>query len=280
MADPADGRVTISPSGVVQMRPPGPAHDPAALPRFALAPRNDIDQLRHTFATHGVVSVPDVLAEHSAMELYQHLRERQDWKQSIASGNSLVELDRPTRASLSPEQARQLDDAVYAGARQHFQFRYETIRVPDAASERMASADPLAAFAAWWSQGEPRNLLRRITGCPEFSFADAQATAYSPGDFLTEHTDDVDGKGRVAAYVIGLTPQWRLEWGGLLVLHPQAGEAARAMVPEFNRLNIMRVPQSHSVSEVTRAAAYRRYSITGWLRRQCPEPGLERSEQQ
>ena len=266
MADPADGRVTISPSGVVQMRPAGPAPDPAALPRFALAPRNDIDQLRHTFATHGVVSVPDVLAEHSAMELYQHLRERQDWKQSIASGNSLVELDRPTRASLSPEQARQLDDAVYAGARQHFQFRYETLRVPDAEAERRQSDDPLAAFALWWSSGEAREFLRQVTGEPAMAFADAQATAYAPGDFLTEHTDDVDGKQRLAAYVLGLTPKWQVEWGGLLLIHGEGNREARALVPGFNRLNLFRVPRSHSVSEVTRVAPYRRYSITGWLR--------------
>ena len=247
---------------------------------FALGPRDDTGQLAARFAAEGFVSIPQILEPECALWLHTLLRERGDWMQAINSGEKLVELDRPTRAAMPADRASQLDQAVYAGARHGFQFRYETIRVPDAASERMASADPLAAFAAWWSQGEPRNLLRRITGCPEFSFADAQATAYSPGDFLTEHTDDVDGKGRVAAYVIGLTPQWRLEWGGLLVLHPQAGEAARAMVPEFNRLNIMRVPQSHSVSEVTRAAAYRRYSITGWLRHQFPEPGSERPEQQ
>ncbi len=211
--------------------------------------------------------MPDILATDCAERLHLLLRGRDDWRQAINSGEKLVELDRPARASMSAEQCEQLDQAVYAGARHGFQFRYETIRVPDAPEERRASGDPLATFADWWSQGEPRALLRRITGMREIDFADAQATAYSPGDFLTEHSDDVDGKGRLAAYVLGLTPRWRLEWGGMLVFHPQADEAARALVPGFNRLNLMRVPRPHSVTEVTRAAAYRRYSITGWLRR-------------
>lgn len=39
-----------------------------------------------------------------------------------------------------------------------------------------------------------------------------------------------------------------------------------AVAPAFNRLNLLRVPRRHSVTEVTRAAAYRRYALTGWLR--------------
>jgi Rps23 Pro-64 3,4-dihydroxylase Tpa1-like proline 4-hydroxylase len=29
----------------------------------------------------------------------------------------------------------------------------------------------------------------------------------------------VAGKNRVAAYVLNLTPRWRVEWGGLLMFH-------------------------------------------------------------
>lgn len=244
--------------------------DKASEIAFALAPRPDIAQLADTFARDGVVSVPDVLTLECATALHALLRARGDWRQAINSGDKLVELDRPTRAGMAAEQVAQLDTAVYAGARQGFQFRYETLRVPDDAAARRASDDPLAAFALWWSSGEPRDLLRRITGMPAIAFADAQATAYAPGDFLTEHTDDVDGKGRLAAYVLNLTPRWRIEWGGLLLFHGDDGTAARALVPAFNRLNLFAVPRPHSVSEVSRASPYRRYAITGWLRKRAP----------
>lgn len=238
---------------------------PAPIP-LALGPRGDEEALAASFAERGVVSIPDFLAEETASALYAMLRGRMDWRQVIGGEEKLVELDRPTRARLSEEQRRQLDDAVYAGARRGFQFRYETLRVPDGPAERAASTDPLASFAAWWSSEAVLGLLRRITGAPQIAFADMQATAYSPGDFLTAHDDDVAGKKRVAAYVLNLTPKWRVEWGGLLAFHDDGSPEVRALAPAFNRLNLLRVPQRHSVTEVTRAAAYRRYSLTGWLR--------------
>jgi SM-20-related protein len=238
----------------------------ASSPPFALGARGDEAELAARFAATGVVSIPGILADDNAAELYAMLRGRDDWRQVIGGDATLVELDRPTRAAMSEVQRGQLDQAVYAGAREGFQFRYETLRVPDSAEDRAARADPLAAFAAWWSGDEVLSLLRAITGARHITFADMQATAYAPGDFLTAHDDDVAGKNRVAAYVLNLTPNWRVEWGGLLAFHDESGPEVTALAPAFNRLNLLRVPQRHSVTEVTRAAAYRRYALTGWLR--------------
>lgn len=235
-------------------------------PSFALGPRCDEAELAAHFAATGVVSIPGILHEETARRLYAMLRQRDDWRQVIGGRDRLIELDRPTRAALSEEQRSQLDLAVYAGAREGFQFRYETLRVPDSAKDRAASTDPLAAFAAWWSSAAVLGLLRAITGAPQVCFADLQATAFAPGDFLTAHDDDVAGKNRVVAYVLNLTPKWRVEWGGLLAFHDDSGPEVTALAPAFNRLNLLRVPQRHSVTEVTRAAAYRRYALTGWLR--------------
>lgn len=240
------------------------------VPAFALNSGHDRTALKAEFARFGVLSIPDILAADTAEWLHGLLRGREDWKQSIASGNSLVELDRPTRAAMSQQQKADLDNAVYGSARQQFQFRYETIRVPDDDAGRAASSDSLAAFARWWSHGEPREFLRDILSLPEIDFADVQATAYSPGDFLTGHTDDVDGKGRLAAYVLNLTPKWAVEWGGMLAFHDEAANRVLALPPAFNRLNLFRVPRLHSVTEVTRIAPYRRYALTGWLRQGQP----------
>ena len=109
-------------------------------------------------------------------------------------------------------------------------------------------------------------MLRDVTGEDRIAFADAQATAYAPGDFLTGHDDAVGGKKRLAAYVFGLTPVWRVEWGGLLLFHGSDGDVDAGLAPRFNTLNVFAVPQTHSVSMVTREAPSRRYSITGWLR--------------
>jgi Rps23 Pro-64 3,4-dihydroxylase Tpa1-like proline 4-hydroxylase len=232
-------------------------------PSFSLNPRLDATALARRFAEEGRVQVRDFLAPGAAEALHADLRGREDWVQVVNSGEKLFELSRPVRASMSAAQRGEQDQAVYAGARAGFQFRYETIRVPDDEAARAESDDPLAHLARFLSGGEARDFLREVTGTAQIDFADAQATAFAPGDFLTGHDDAVAGKRRHAAYVLGLTPTWRPEWGGLLLFH---GDRVEGLVPALNTLNLFRVPQPHSVSEVTRAAPFRRYAVTGWLR--------------
>lgn len=232
---------------------------------FELNPALDVDALGRQYAVEGRVSIPCVLAGDSASALHAELDARDDWAHVINSGQKLFELSRDVRRDMTAEKRAALDAAVYHGARTGFQFRYEAIRVPDDADLRRQSNDPLAAFARFLSGDPARALLRRITGVDAIDFADAQATSFGPGDFLTAHDDAVAGKKRHAAYVFGLTPQWRPEWGGLLLFHDDR-EVTQGFVPAFNTLNLFRVPQRHSVSEVTRAAPHRRVSITGWLR--------------
>jgi len=232
---------------------------------FALNPDLDARAVAQCFARDGRVRIERFLRTESAEALYHMLRGRSDWTAVINSDSKTIELSRETRAAMTAEQHAALDQAVYAGARSGFQYRYETLRVPDDDMARAACSDPLAAFARWLSDGEARDFLRTVTGIGAIDFADMQGTAYAPGDFLTGHDDFIPDKRRHAAYVLGLTPVWRTEWGGLLLFHQPDG-ALRGYMPQFNTLTLFSVPHMHSVSEVTRAAAYRRYSVTGWLR--------------
>jgi SM-20-related protein len=238
---------------------------------FTTLPPDRLNTLAQTYARDGMVRIANVLADQSAAELQSHMRDRNDWLQVFNSGDKLFELDRELRSSLGADKKAELDDAIYAGARSGFQYRYESIRIPDSRTEREASSDPLVAVARELSSAPMLDALRQVTSASDIQYADAQATAYSPGDFLTGHDDSFEGKNRRAAYVLSLTPVWRIEWGGLLVMHGEEGESAQAYMPLMNVMTVFRVGQMHSVSEVTRAAAYRRYSITGWLRAE-PQP--------
>lgn len=228
-------------------------------------------RLAKIFARDGIVRLSSVLAEDDAVALHCNLRERTDWVQVFNSGEKLFELNREARSNLPASKIAELDQAIYASSRAGFQYRYETIRVPDSRAARQASEDSLHAVAQSLSSGKSLAALRRIAGASDINYADLQGTAYSPGDFLTGHDDSFEGKNRRAAYVLSLTPVWRLEWGGLLIMHGKGDEPARAYSPGMNVMTIFNVGQMHSVSEVTRAAAHRRYSLTGWLRAE-PQP--------
>jgi SM-20-related protein len=111
------------------------------------------------------------------------------------------------------------------------------------------------------------DLMREVTAIPEIIKMDGQATLYAPGDFLWPHSDAEGARGRRVAYVLSLTAEdWRPQWGGYLNFFSPAWDIERAIRPRFNSLNLFRVPQWHSVSEVTGGAPLARYAVTGWAR--------------
>ena len=235
-------------------------------PDFLMNPSLDAKALAKRFKADGKLHIPDFLEAGCAELFFQSLRGRDDWALIVNQDAHSFDLDRKAQAALSDEQRQALDQAVYAGARYGFQFRYEAIRVPDDEADRRKLDDPLTHFASFLSSPSVVGFLRAVTGKKGIDFADAQATAYGPGHFLTAHDDEVAGKQRQAAYVFNLTPVWRVDWGGLLLFHGADGHVTRGFTPSFNALNIFAVPQPHSVSMVAPFASNRRYSVTGWLR--------------
>lgn len=239
--------------------------EPAASPMFRLNPELDLPSLADTYRATSRVRIHDVLAEDGLAEFYDNLQSREDWWHLMNTPKGIVELDRPTRARMSAKRRAALDAKVQAGAQKGFQYRYEGLRIPDP-DEENGPGDPLTAFADLMSSRPMLSMLRVLTGCSELAFTDGQATAYGPGDFLTCHDDDVPGRNRLAAYVFGMTPDWRADWGGLLLFQDTRGGSVTGHVPRFNTLDLFAVPQLHSVSLVTPAAPRRRYAVTGWLR--------------
>lgn len=233
---------------------------------FRLGANLDAEALASVYRSRRRIQIPGFLDPGCAERLLAELRSEKRWTLIFNQGDKLFELNRTARSELTPEQLGQLDLAVHKGARDGFQYRFENIRVPDGAAEREASGTLLDSFAQFLSSEPVLSLFKQITGENEINLADAQATAYGPGHFLTAHDDDVAGKNRRAAYVFGLTPAWNLDWGGLLLFHGADGQVGEALGPAFNTLNLFTVPQPHSVSMVTPFVPRRRYSVTGWLR--------------
>lgn len=231
----------------------------------------DVDRLAQAFKEHRRVRIFDLLIQEDAQVLHTHLEDQDDWWRLINAPDGILEYDRRAWQRLGVRRRRALDDQVFAQARDGFQYRYEGLRVPDDPDRLEEDDDPLTAFARLMDSDDMLEMLRRITGKRDISFSDGHATAYSPGDFLTEHDDDVPGKGRMAAYVYGLTRAWRPEWGGILMFHKDDGAMIDGHVPRFNTLDLFAVPQQHSVSMVTPSAPVRRYAVTGWLRSRFPD---------
>ncbi|WP_293977085.1 2OG-Fe(II) oxygenase family protein [Sphingomonas sp.] len=237
--------------------------------RFAFSGAGDVAALARRYRERGHVRIAGFLPNDTANALRTELLNSDRWTQVFNMGDRLYELDGVARAALTPAEWGELDRSIMANARTGFQFRYETIRVPDGRFARERDGSLLGRFARWLATPDMLDRFSTFTGLADLRFADVQATRYRPGDLLTGHDDAIKGKHRRAAYVLGLTPHWRLEWGGALMFN-RGADAADAWMPGFNCIDIFAVPQMHSVSYVTEAAAFPRLSVTGWLRAEYP----------
>lgn len=243
---------------------PQALRQPSAAPAFRLNPGHDVAALAREYAVNTRVRIDRFLADDGLPEFYDDLEGRDDWWHLMSTSKGVLELDRETRAAMTPEAHATLDADVHAVSKKRFGYRYEGLRVPG--EDERPAGDPLTAFAELMQSAPMLDFLRAVTGATALAFTDGQATAYGPGDFLTRHDDGVVGKNRLAAYVFGMTPGWRAEFGGVLMFHGSDPNKVVGHVPRFNTLDLFAVPQLHSVSMVTPAAPGRRYAVTGWLR--------------
>ena len=241
-----------------------------AYPRYRLHSALDRDRLAEEFGKNRRLHIPNFLEPEGAERLLAALVASDAWRLIVNQGTKVTEFDRTMQAAMPPEQRAAIIAGVFAGAKQGFQYWYETIKAPHTNAARLADPTPLNAFACFLSSIEVIDFLRSVTGAEDITFADAQATAYGPRHFLTAHDDLSEKQKRRVAYVFNLSKGWRVDWGGLLAFHEGGAKVIEAMVPSFNALNLFAVPQSHSVTFVAPFAPRRRYSVTGWLRAGTP----------
>lgn len=237
---------------------------PIALRGFGAAEEAAVaDRLART----GRAQIADLLAEPAATRLLDEARRATPF-QTVTTTASRGHVDMPAAwlESLTPAARTEMAKAVQETATQRFQYLYDSHPIWDMAQGGRLEGGPWRALIDFLNGEDFLAFARRITGEDRIAYCDAQVTRYRRGHFLTAHDDDVEGKQRYFAYVLNLTPHWRVEWGGLLMFHGDDGHVAEAFKPNFNALNLLKVPTPHSVSQVSLFAGDDRISVTGWLR--------------
>ncbi|WP_421933547.1 2OG-Fe(II) oxygenase [Phenylobacterium sp.] len=238
----------------------------AALPQLARG--LDPGKLHAAFARFGRLHLPGVFRPEDALAIHAALTAAPYHRSLTAAGKS-YDIALETLAAMPPERRAELEAAILEGGRTGFQYQFDAWRLSDLMEAGQRTGGALAPLEGLYDliNSEPfLAFIRTLTGDPRCAYADAQATRYRPGDFLTAHDDDVAGKKRLYAFVLNFTPAWRPDWGGLLAFHDADGHVSEAYTPTFNALNIFRVPQQHAVTQVASFAGAQRLSVTGWIR--------------
>ncbi len=217
------------------------------------------------FAEAGRVLLPDILESNCAEQLMQYLTGMPEWNLVFRSQQKHYDLSASGFAQLSPKDRNEIKNSVYASAQQQFGYLYKNYPIFDLVQSG-GCVEPLQRFYEFLNSSAFLDCMRQITGKPDIDYADAQATRYDPGHFLSSHDDAVAGKQRLAAFVLNLSPDWHPDWGGNLMFYDDNTQVMDVYVPDMNTLSLFGVGTQHAVSVVSPIASRPRLAITGWLR--------------
>jgi Rps23 Pro-64 3,4-dihydroxylase Tpa1-like proline 4-hydroxylase len=215
--------------------------------------------LTDDFRRKGRAHIRDLLTPRSAQRLRRCLVQETKWSVTFNQGTDFLDV-----AYATLEERSQLALSAMRRASSEFQYVFDNHRLSRDGEPYPDPAHYLARIVEFLNSPHVLSFVRGVTGLDAITWADAQATLYRPGDFLTLHDDRIGGHKRLAAYVLSMTPDWRAEWGGVLQFLDEAGHIDEGYVPAFNALNLFRVPLLHSVSQVAIFGGMR-YSVTGWF---------------
>jgi len=225
-----------------------------------------VNELAERYSIDGRVQIRDALDATSARRIYDCLVEHRQWNLVYRLGGNHVAGSANAIAHWPPATRRKLEKGIHAEARQGFQYFFASVPIYDIVHGNLLPGHLFTEILNLLNSTEMLTAVRRIIGDDSVAFADAQATRFESGHFLTSHNDAVEGKNRRAAYVLNLTPSWHPDWGGALQFFGEDGNLEAGWLPRFNVLNIFRVPSRHSVGIVAPFAGAPRYAITGWFR--------------
>lgn len=237
---------------------------------FEVRATADLESARERFVRCGRAQIRDFLTAESAAEIGEILKSQTPWGISLQAGES----DPPEQVraeALRDKDVRQhisnrAQAAHGAAANGEFAFVHARYSLVDAYLGKWDPDGPHDLLLEYLNAPDFLDPMRYVTGIPEVAKADAHASLFAAGHYLTRHIDEHSGHGRRVAYVLNFAPEdWHTDWGGYLVFFDQEGDIVEGFRPRFNSLNLFRVPQAHSVSYVPPFAPSGRYAISGWL---------------
>lgn len=234
---------------------------------FNLNTELDRSLLAKKFSDEGRIQIRDVLRPETAEHLRSILQNETKWGlawQAATEGPHALRYEQ-TESLDHNEISNILQKSGAAVAAGQYGFVYQQYAMLDAYLGKWNPEHPLDRLLEHLNSHPFLQLIRDVTGVESIVKAEAQATCFGPGHFLTEHDDSHSRDPRRVAYVLNLSiPDWKSEWGGYLNFFDANGNIEAGFKPAFNTLNMFLVPQRHSVSYVPEFAPVGRFAITGW----------------
>lgn len=230
-----------------------------------LDPSLDVELAANIFKQTGRLLSQPFLSAVTAETTFSCLDTEVPWQLHFNEGSKSFDLDESYLSKLSESEQGLIRDTVHENARHGFQYLFSNFPISDIFNAGRYKELYVMRLYEFLNSTAFLDLVKQISGITSVHRADAQATLYRPGHFLTRHDDLLPDSHRRLAYVLGFTPKWRPDWGGILNFLDSDNHISEGFLPTFNSLTLFKVPQPHAVSFVAPFARANRYSISGWL---------------
>jgi Rps23 Pro-64 3,4-dihydroxylase Tpa1-like proline 4-hydroxylase len=237
---------------------------------FELAPYHDVAAYAAQYAAKGRVHIPNLMREDDVRRLHAAVAARTPWHLLVIhNGHRQVPLSQWEVIPAPQKAAMEASFAVAAATPGQFAARFLNAHLSPEGQAYEGDVPEFAALVRFLNSEAFLDFARAVTGDSAIRLTDVHASCYRAGDFLHRHSDHIEEAHgvRSAAYVLGLSPVWCPEWGGLLNFLGPDGHVDEAWTPAFNAMNFLKVPQLHFVGPVAGFITAPRLSINGWVRR-------------
>ena len=238
-----------------------------AVVQLRFNPALDLSRYAEIYSRRGIVQIPAIFEEPAANEIEALLSGALPWRMLLTDENdSPIHFTSAELKAMGRERVDAMIKNAFARARENRGFFYNTYPMIEAYLRGWEPGHPIHQITEFINGPEYLGLGRVVTGIAGINKADAHATAYHPGHFLTRHLDYGEDFERRAAYVLGFARDWQPDWGGLLLFLNEKQDIAEGYLPRFNVLTIFDIKYLHTVTQVSSFAGGVRRAITGWFR--------------
>lgn len=233
---------------------------------FVPNPMPSLPDLNRAYQSGRRIRIDNVLSQATANDLAANIYNGLEYTNAYVDGSDYKLISNQQLSALGPEKQQALTSKIYRQAAEGHGFFYAKHQIQPTPNDTNLAQQ----FFLWLNSPDLLSCIKTITGATDILRANAQATKYLPGHFLTRHNDVNTQQQRRIAYVLSLSPKWHPDWGGLLQFYEPNGRPLEAWAPTFNSLALFDVNHPHSVTYVTPFARAPRLSITGWFLASMP----------
>ena len=224
----------------------------------------DIDQLKKAYSLNNRVTISNAFDPVVAQNALSSLETEIPWQLSYRENGIPSLFTAEQLANLNAAQLADIYQKIAQLGASNFQYCYYHYSVTGKNFQYCSQDAYIHQLKDFLSSSVFFDFVKAVTGAEGLENFEMLLGRYTANNFLMMHNDSEKPERRIT-FVLNLTRDWHVDWGGLLHFIDEQGQVTETFVPTFNSLTLFSVPALHKVSMAMPFVNRSRYTVTGWL---------------